>query len=453
MQTVSSTYTSILANGGWHECKLEINGTAYDMEKIVSMRTSAALWDGAASVGNTIAGTIDVSLVASSNSVPTMAELRPYVRAIKKPHYGRNLLIENRIYPFVPAASGLQGITLTKGADGAIVINGTKTNAAGILIPNFGDPNATSTDNQFDYTKWLATGSYKMSVVGENVPSGMDIRLQVYRYTSTAATPSITSVAYASANGAEVSFNITDAYTFVYCRLYIGTGTPTFSNCKIYPMIKAATDTSTGWEEPAQSITMTSEWLPKGVYFIDTREYDKETGVLYLTGMDAMLKGEQDYMTSGAQGTWPAVDINILCDIADRLELGDDQFTAVSSPSGNPKNQGWYYKSGNNYYLTSNTSVVSGTTYYKRSNTGIDSRTLPLINKYYKVQYPGYGEDAYTVREVLGYIGAFYAGNWVINDSGQLRLLVLGDIPAETYYLITEDGDRITLGGDRLVMV
>lgn len=282
MQTVSALYTQILANGGWHECKLEINGVVYDMEKIVSMRTSAALWDGAVSVGNTIAGTIDVSLVASSNSVPTMAELRPYVRAT----------------------------------------NGTQH----------------------------------------------------------------------------------------------------------------------------------SEWLPKGVYFIDTREYDKESGVLYLSGMDAMLKGEQDYMTSGAQGTWPAVDINILCDIADRLELGDDQFTAVSSPTGNPKNQGWYYKSGNNYYLTSNTSVVSGTTYYKRSNTGIDSRTLPLINKAYKVQYPGYGEEAYTVREVLGYIGAFYAGNWIINDSGQLRLLVLGDIPAETYYLITEDGGRITLGGDRLVM-
>ena len=283
MQTVSSTYTSILANGGWHECKLEINGTAYDMEKIVSMRTSAALWDGAASVGNTIAGTIDVSLVASSNSVPTMAELRPYVRAT----------------------------------------NGTQH----------------------------------------------------------------------------------------------------------------------------------SEWLPKGVYWIDTREYDRESGVLYLSGMDAMLKSEQDYMTSGAQGTWPAVDINILCDIADRLELGDDEFTAVTSPTGNPKNQGWYYKSGNNYYLTSNTSVVSGTTYYKRSNTGIDSRTLSLIDKAYKVQYPGYGEDAYTVREVLGFIGAFYAGNWIINDSGQLRLLVLNDIPAETFYLITENGDKITLGGDRLIMI
>lgn len=281
MQTVSALYTQILANGGWHECKLEINGTAYDMEKIVSMRTSAALWDGAVSVGNTIAGTIDVSLVASSNSVPTMAELRPYVRAT----------------------------------------NGTQH----------------------------------------------------------------------------------------------------------------------------------SEWLPKGVYFIDTREYDKESGVLYLSGMDAMLKGEQDYMNEGDQGTWPQIDRNVLCDIADRLELGDDTFTSVSV-SGNPKSIGLYEKNGNTYTLTTNTSVVSGKTYYERWNTGIDDRTNLIIRNAYNVQYTGVGEEAYTVRDVLGFIGSFYAGNWIISDKGQLRLLVLGDIPAETFYLVTEDGDRITLGGDRLVM-
>ena len=96
--------------------------------------------------------------------------------------------------------------------------------------------------------------------------------------------------------------------------------------------------------------------------------------------------------------------------------------------------------------------IVWSCPYYERWNTGIDNRTDIIIRNAYSVQYPGYGEEAYTVREVLGYIGAFYAGNWIINDSGQLRLLVLGDIPAETYYLITEDGDRITLGGDRLVM-
>lgn len=281
MQTVSSTYTSILANGGWHECKLEINGVVYDMDTLVSMRTSGGLFE-TIGVGNTIAGTIDVELIAKSNTIPTMAQLRPYVRAT----------------------------------------NGT-TN---------------------------------------------------------------------------------------------------------------------------------SEWLPKGVYWIDTREYDKESGVLKLSGMDAMLKGEQDYMQTGAQGTWPQIDRNVVCDIAKKLGIGSNQFTAITNPTGNPKNKGWYYKKNNLYYLSSDTSVQTGTTYYEKTSTGLDPRTMPLLNKYYKVGYPGYGEGAYTVREVLGYIGSMYAGNWIINEQGKLRLVVLGDIPAETAYLINENDLRITLGGDRLVM-
>lgn len=198
--------------------------------------------------------------------------------------------------------------------------------------------------------------------------------------------------------------------------------------------------------------TTNSEWLQRGVYFVDTREYDRETGILRLTGFDAMLRGEQDYMQSGNQGTWPQVDINVLCDIAKRLGLGDNTFTAVENPTGNPKNKGWYYKSGNLYYLATETSVKAGRTYYTKSNSGIDLRTLPLINKYYKVGYPGYGEGAYTVREVLGYIGSMYAGNWIINDIGQLRLIVVGDIPPETNYLVTENDDRLVLGSDRILL-
>lgn len=283
MQTVSSTYTSILANGGWHECKLDINGTAYDMEKIVSMQTSAALWDGAASVGNTIAGTIDVSLIASSNAVPTMAELRPYVRAVN--------------------------------------------------------------DSQ------------------------------------------------------------------------------------------------------------QSEWLPKGVYYIDTREYDKETGILYLSGMDAMLKGEQDYMQYGDQGYWPRTDIAILYEISSRLGL--DSYTYEPwVPYEGEHIAGYYYELiDGEYVLTEDEYAVPGKTYYKAiSEPGIDPRTLDIITNNYSIGYPGIGEEAYTVREVLGYIGSMYAGNWIINDQGLLQLIVLGDIPSETFYLINEDGDRITLGGDRLVM-
>ena len=39
-------------------------------------------------------------------------------------------------------------------------------------------------------------------------------------------------------------------------------------------------------------------------------------------------------------------------------------FIAVTSPSGNPKTQGWYVKSGSDYVLTTDTSVQQSTTYY-----------------------------------------------------------------------------------------
>ena len=57
------------------------------------------------------------------------------------------------------------------------------------------------------------------------------------------------------------------------------------------------------------------------------------------------------------------------------------------------------------------------------------------------------------MREVLGFVGAMYAGNWVTNDYGQLRLLMLGDIPEETTLLIDENGDYIKLGNDRIYLV
>lgn len=283
MQDVSATYSQIINNGGEVEVKLVIGSTTYYMDELIEMQTSHRLYDKGVSVGNTVAGTIDVRLIASSSDIGRMAQLRPYVR-------------------------------------------------------------------------------------------------------------------------------VTDG-------------------------------------------TNTSEWLPRGVYWIDTRDYDKETGILTLQGFDAMLKGEQDYLTYGNQGAWPQVDINVLCDIADKLDLGEDVYTAVTSPSGNPKNKGWYYKSGSNYYLTSNASVVSGTTYYARSNTGIDSRTLEKITNYYKIGYPGVGEGAYTVREVLGYIGSAYAGNWILNESGQLRLIVIGDLPPETQYWVDENGYIVTIGGDRIVLL
>lgn len=42
-------------------------------------------------------------------------------------------------------------------------------------------------------------------------------------------------------------------------------------------------------------------------------------------------------------------------------------FTAVVSPTGNPKSLGYYEKQGSEYFLTEDTSAVSGKTYYSKS--------------------------------------------------------------------------------------
>ena len=143
--------------------------------------------------------------------------------------------------------------------------------------------------------------------------------------------------------------------------------------------------------------TQQSEWIPKGTFYIDTRQEDT-FGVLTIDAYDAMLMTEQDFMQSGNQGQWPRSDITIVNQIASRI----------------------------------------GVT--------VDPRTTEIIRNSYMIPYPGYGEGAFTMREMLGYIGALYAGNFIITDEDKLRLLGLGEIPPETNYLVTEDGGAILFG-------
>lgn len=145
-----------------------------------------------------------------------------------------------------------------------------------------------------------------------------------------------------------------------------------------------------------------SEWISKGVFFIDTRkESSGGSGIrlLTLTGFDAMLRAEQDYPTSRL--SWPATDLAVVREIAD--------FMGVE----------------------------------------IDPRTLEIMTRGYQVQYPG-GE--YSCRETLGYIAAMYGGCFIMNDVGQLRLVKLNGIPRGSNYLIDRNGFAITFGGVRILV-
>lgn len=154
--------------------------------------------------------------------------------------------------------------------------------------------------------------------------------------------------------------------------------------------------------------TQQSEWIPKGTYFIDTRD-ESYQGVLTINAFDPMLKSEQSFTKPGNQGTWPRSDMSVVQTIADAMGVS------------------------------------------------IDSRTTAIMTKGYQINYPGisledgapqYSQDgAMSMRQVLGYIGAMYGGNWVITDEDKLRLIVLGDIPKYQALLIDEHGNYITIGG------
>ena len=123
--------------------------------------------------------------------------------------------------------------------------------------------------------------------------------------------------------------------------------------------------------------TQQSEWISKGVYFVDTREADTTTGLLTLHAYDAMLKGEQAYPSTSH--LWPSADLDVVTEIASLL----------------------------------------GVT--------VDSQTTELMTAGFLIPLPA----QYTLRETLQYIAALYGGSFVITDSNTLRLIPLWSVKSE----------------------
>ena len=148
--------------------------------------------------------------------------------------------------------------------------------------------------------------------------------------------------------------------------------------------------------------TSTSEWIPQGTYYIDTREETKNNDnmpVLTIHGYDAMLKTEAMYPST--VGTWPKTDSAVVSQIASTIGVS------------------------------------------------IDARTYDVMDKSYSISAP----IGYTMRETLANIGAMYAGNWIITLEGKLLLIALNGIPEETSLLIDGAGNVIYFGEDAISLV
>lgn len=146
-----------------------------------------------------------------------------------------------------------------------------------------------------------------------------------------------------------------------------------------------------------------SEWIPKGVFFFSQRSTDKASGLLTVTGYDAMLKAETVWLNSDYDTeNWPMSAADAVDDIAYRMGVEVDPRTDL---------------------------------------TGAPA-----------VDYPVDENGDMTMRQVLAGIAVSVAGNWMITDEGKLLLWRYGVVPAETNYLADEDGFWITFGGDRILV-
>lgn len=142
--------------------------------------------------------------------------------------------------------------------------------------------------------------------------------------------------------------------------------------------------------------TQTSEWLPKGVFFVNRRNHDGDYWTI--EAYDAMRKAE-----------------------------------AVWEPDQSLE-----------FPMTMPDAVAE---FARIMDVSIDARTS--LNQAYTIDYPA---NDYTIRNELCYIAAAHGGNWIMTDAGELLLVPLGSEPQETSYLVTESGSAIVMGGVKLLV-
>ena len=271
-----TNFDTIYATGDYEvETKLNINGVDYGEDKLISLQTTPSLFSDVPSVGNCMSAEIYVEMLMPSAFIPTMAEMRPYVR-----------------------------------------LKGT-----------------TTPINLVDQKKLITTGEVSGTLL------------------------TITENAYVT----NTTLNLITEETITY-----------------------------------------SDWIPQGVFYIDTRErtdFEVTSSVLSIHGYDAMLMAEALYPEDDPAG-YPKTDVDVVDFIAETMGLE------------------------------------------------VDDRTYDIMTEAYEINLPA----TYTIREVLGNIASMYAGNFCISFEGRLRLVGLTDIGIETSFLIDQQGEAIVFGEDRIIV-
>lgn len=148
--------------------------------------------------------------------------------------------------------------------------------------------------------------------------------------------------------------------------------------------------------------SLVSGWLQKGVFYFYQRWIDDESDTMTFVAFDAMFRGNQSYPSSTLVWddthpyAWQAFD-----EILEFMDVTAEADTIEMLRSSN-----------------------------------------------YLLPFPA----QYSLRDVLGSIAAMYGGNFIITNEGFVRFVAFGDLPGETYYLVTNDGSPITFGGTKILI-
>ena len=170
--------------------------------------------------------------------------------------------------------------------------------------------------------------------------------------------------------------------------------------CKIIPYVRVCNNTY----NPLTKVytAAQSEWLQQGVFFIDTREVLSDgysTARLLLHGYDALLKADIDFPSQ--THAFPTTPLQIVLDVAAAIGVA------------------------------------------------LDTRTVDLLSgDSYAINLP----SNYSCREVLQIVAGMFVGNFTMSYDGKLLLRAIYDLPPETNFLITRDGEAIVFGEDRILV-
>lgn len=188
-----------------------------------------------------------------------------------------------------------------------------------------------------------------------------------------------------------------------------------------------------------------NDWISKKTYYIYTREkeYYQDNDLVELTihAYDSMIKADEHLYVAEPKA-WAA---NTAYKLYDECIYSNETYICKSAHTSGSSFDSTKWDKTTVAWPKTDITVVQ--LIASIIGVQVDPATVTLMNKSYSINYPGYGENSYTMRETLGYIAALYAGNFFIDDSNKLKLLEIN--PSTTPYIHSINDSSVPKIGEK----